>query len=229
MATFVLIHAPLAGPVTWSLVADKLRSRSHDVIVPSLPDAAEASPPYWPRYAAAVGHSLKKLPAERSLILVAHSGAGLLLPLVRQTTGRPVEAYVFVDAMVPQDGMLPDEESYFRRIAVDGFIPPFSEAVLRTVGIDDDSIRGRLLSELRPLPLGVYEEPTPVFKDWPDASCGYLRFTRTLPTAYERFVQRARRQGWAYREVDGNHFHMLVDPKVVVTALLDLVGLSSSD
>ncbi len=229
MATFVLIHAPLAGPVTWSLVADKLRSRSHDVIVPSLPDAVEASSPYWPRYAAAVGRSLKELPAERSLILVAHSGAGLLLPLVRQTTGRPVEAYVFVDAMVPEDGMLPDEESYFRGIAVDGFIPPFSEAVLRAMGLDDDSIRGRLLSELRPLPLGVYEEPIPVFEGWPDAPCGYLRFTRTLPTAYERFVQRARRRGWAYREVDGNHFHMLVDPKVVATALLELVGLSSSD
>jgi len=229
MATFVLIHAPLAGPGTWSLVADELRSRGHDVIVPSLPDAAEAGAPYWPRYAAAVGRSVEELPAERSLMLVAHSGAGLMLPLVRQTTGRPVEAYVFVDAMVPEDGMLPAEEGYFRRIAVDGFIPPFSEAVLRAVGIDDESIRGRLLSELRPLPLGVYEEPIPVFEGWPDAPCGYIRFTRTLRTAYERFVQRARRQGWAYREVDGNHFHMLVDSKVVAAALLELVGLSSSD
>jgi len=134
-----------------------------------------------------------------------------------------VDAYVFVDAMMPHDGILPDEKGYFGRIAVDGSIPPFSEAVLRAVGIEDDSIRSRLLSELRPLPLGVYEEPIHVFEGWPDAPCGYIRFTRTAPTAYERFAQRAKREGWAYRELDGGHFHMLVDPPAVASTIVELV------
>jgi len=223
MATFVLVHAPLAGPVTWSLVRQELCSRGHEVIVPSLPDTREAGPPYWPKYAAAVARALEGLPPDTLLILVAHSGAGLMLPLVRHTIGRAVQAYVFVDAMVPEDGMLPDEHGYFRRIGVDGFIPPFSEAVLKAVGIDDDTIRSRLLSELRPLPLSVYEEPIPVFTGWPDARCGYLRFTRTVPTAYERFARQAKGEGWFYREIDGNHFHMLVDPRAVADALLELV------
>ena len=223
MTTLVLIHAPLAGPLTWSFVADEMRSRGADVLVPSLTGAESAGSPYWPRYAMAVAGALEHLAADEALVLVAHSGAGNLLPLVRQISGRPVKGYLFVDAMLPEDGMRPDEVGYFRHLAVGGFIPPFSDTVLRAVGIEDPSVRHRLLGELRPLPLAVYEEPVPVFAGWPDAPCAYLRFTRTLPSAYERFVQRARGERWAYRELDGGHFHMLVDPSAVVSAIMKLL------
>ena len=226
MGTFVLIHAPLAGPSTWSLVAYELRFRGHEVLLPALPDARDMGPPYWPKYATAIANFLVPIAADVRSILVAHSGAGLLLPLVREAVGRPVASYLFVDAMIPEDGMVPDESGYFQRIAVEGFIPPFSEAILRAVGLEDDAVRGRLVSELRPLPLAVYQEAVPVFAGWPDASCAYLRFTHTIPTAYERFVERARREGWAYAELDGNHFHMLVEPRAVAEAILGLVGIS---
>jgi hypothetical protein len=223
MTTFVLIHAPLAGPSTWSRVADELRSRGWSAVVLSIAGAEGAGPPYWPRYGAMVGRSLLHLPTDMPLALVAHSGAGFFLPLARQAIARPVEAYVFMDAVVPEDGLLPDEDGYFRRIAVDGFIPPFSEAALRAAGIEDGALRARLLSELRPLPLAVYEEPVPVLPGWPDAPCAYLRFRRTMSTAYERFAGRAQREGWPYRELDGGHFHMLVDPAAVAAALIELV------
>ena len=79
----------------------------------------------------------------------------------------------------------------------------------------------RFVAELRPLPLAVYEEPIPVFEGWPDAPCGYLRFGAN--PAYDAPAERARRDGWAYREMDGAHFHMLGDPAAVAGALLDLV------
>lgn len=223
MATFVLIHAPLAGPVTWSPVASELRTRGWVAVTPSISGVEAAGPPYWPRYGAAIGRQLLTLPPDMPLALVAHRGAGFLLPLVRQCVRQPVQSYVFVDAVVPEDGMTPDEDGYFKRIAVEGSIPPFSEAALRAVGIQDDALRAQLLSELRPLPLAVYQEPVSVFSGWPDAPCAYLRFTRTIAMAYERYAGRARRESWLYRELDGGHFHMLVDPQAVAGALAELV------
>ena len=224
MPAFVLIHAPLAGPSSWSLVADELRSRGYVTVVPSLTGVADGGPPYWPRYGAAAAQALIGLPVDTPVVLVAHSGAGFFLPLVRQATGQPVQRYIFADAVVPEDGTLPDEGGYFSRIAVEGFIPPFSEEVLRLAGIEDGGVRARFVSELRSLPLAVYQEPVPVFPGWPDAPCAYLRFTRTDPGAYRDYVERALREGWGYRELPGGHFHMLVDPQAVAEALVELAG-----
>jgi hypothetical protein len=220
---FVLVRAPLAGQTTWSFVADELRSRGLLAVKPDLPDAREVGPPYWPHYGAAVGRQLIDLPEKASLVLVGHSGAGLMLPLVRQATmNRKVDRYVFVDAIVPEDGVIPDVDDYFAGIAKDGLIPPFSDAALRAMGLAENAVRQRLLAELRPLPFAVYQEPVPVFAGWPDAPCGYVRFKQTLAAAYQPYVDRALREGWAFRELDGGHFHMLVDPAAVAETLIDL-------
>ena len=44
---FVLIHSPLVGPLTWSLVAEDLRRRGIDALVPTLHDD-DTGLPYWP-------------------------------------------------------------------------------------------------------------------------------------------------------------------------------------
>src|SRR5207248_8072000 len=121
--------------------------------------------------------------------------------------------------------LFPDRDGaeQFRQAAVDGLLPTWSEEDLRE-DIPDDSLRRRFVAELRPLPLAVYEEPIPVFSGWPDAPCGYLRFTQTDPRAYEEAAQFARHEGWAYTEMQGGHFHMLVDPPGVAEALVDLVN-----
>ena len=38
------------------------------------------------------------------VVLVAHSGAGPLLPAIRASIHNPIRAYVFVDAGLPRDG-----------------------------------------------------------------------------------------------------------------------------
>ncbi len=81
------------------------------------------------------------------------------------------------------------------------------------------------MAELRPLPLAVYEEPLPVFEGWPDAPCGYLRFS----PAYEVPAERAKREGWECAEFDGGHFHMLNDPSAVADALVRLLGRMGID
>ncbi|MSP13091.1 MAG: alpha/beta hydrolase [Chloroflexi bacterium] len=227
---FVLIHSPLGGPYTWVPVAEVLRQKGVGVIVPTLTSSQESATPYWQQHAAAVAQALQAQggdPSQQPLILVGHSGAGMLLPAIRQVTGRPVAAYLFVDAGLPVAGksrldLFEDAEAAaaFRQAATGGLLPAWTEEDLREV-IPSIEQRRRFVAELRPLPLAVYEDPLPVFAGWPDAPCGYLRFGAN--PAYDTGAARALREGWAYSQLEGMHFHMLVDPPAVAQALLTLV------
>jgi hypothetical protein len=224
MTTFVLIHSPLVGPLTWTLVADELRERDVGVgaIAPVLPDSREVDPPYWKAHAEAVAEAARK--AEQHTILVGHSGAGMLLPAIRQAIGRPVVGYLFVDAGLPSNGksrldLFESKEGadQFRQAAQDGLLPIWTAEELRD-HIPDDDLRRRYVAELRPLPLAVYEEPIPVFAGWPDVPCGYLLFS----PVYESAAAHARDQGWPYARIEARHFHMLVDAPTVAKALIEL-------
>ena len=223
---FVLVHSPLVGPATWSLVAEELRRRGADVLVPSLRSDPASPQPYWEQHVRAIAEELATAPSATPLILAGHSGAGVLLPLIRQAIRRPVAAYIFVDAGLPSHGRSrldsfddPDDVDAFRQSATGGFLPVWSNDDLREV-IPDAAVREQFVAELVPLPLAVYEEALPVPDDWPDAPCGYLRFG-TNP-AYTAAADHAVQAGWPYAVLDGEHFHMLVKPAAVADALLEL-------
>ena len=42
---FVLIHSPLVGPLTWTLVADELQRKGIEVVVPVLREVEEPDTP----------------------------------------------------------------------------------------------------------------------------------------------------------------------------------------
>ena len=70
---FVLIHSPLVGPLTWSLVADEMRQRGLDVLVPHLEDFPDLNKPFWKQHAESVSQALSHIPREASLTLVVAS------------------------------------------------------------------------------------------------------------------------------------------------------------
>ena len=223
---FALIHSPLVGPYTWALVADELRRTGIGAAVPVLAEVDVAHPPFWQQHAEAAAQMVKLIPPDRPPILVGHSGAGMLLPVIRQTLSRPVAGYIFVDAGLPKDGMSrldlfesAEEAEQFRQAAKDGLLPTWSDEDLREV-IPNDEVRRRFVAELRPLPLVAYEEPLPVFTGWPDAPCGYLQFS----SVYDQPARDAQGRGWPYTRIDGGHFHMLVDPSAVASALVNLAA-----
>ncbi len=229
MATpiFTLIHSPLVGPYTWALVAEELRQRGYPVVVPELSSPAKASQPYWQLHAQAVVEALQEIPAELPLLLVAHSGAGPILPAIKMAMRNPVAGYIFADAGWPEDGKSrldvvgdPLQVERFRRSMQGEFLPVWSDAELREV-IPDDEIRRSFVCELRPLPLAVYVEPLPVFAGFPDAPCGYLRFGPN--PAYDHSAWQALQHGCKQIRLEGTHFHMLVKPVEVAEALIQLV------
>src|SRR5512138_862546 len=101
---FVLIHSPLVGVSTWQGVAHELQAEGLAVAVPDLYDTDDSSVAYWQQHAASVQQALKSVPGEQRLILVGHSGAGPLLPVIRQQLPQPIAAYMFADAGLPQAG-----------------------------------------------------------------------------------------------------------------------------
>lgn len=226
---WVFIHSPLVGPLTWQPVADEFRRGGGKALVPSLTKATEAGPPYWAHHAAAVADLVQSTSVTGPLVLVAHSGAGPLLPAIRERMELPVAGYLFVDASLPRAGASrldlldlfesPDVAAEFRMAAKDGVLPTWRNEDLRET-IPDPALRRRFVAELQPLPLAVYEEPLPVPPEWPDAPCGYLQFS----PIYEPWAMHAHRAGWACTQLAGGHFHMLVDPPTVADTLLRLAN-----
>ncbi len=238
MALFVLLHSPLTGLLTWAHVANELWERGIDVVVPGLasdPATWRAGTTYWQQHVQQVTESVAQLRSagpdsadpDEDVVLVGHSGAGVLLPAIGAALERRVAAYIFCDADLPQEGASrfdsftdTDDVESFRRAAVDEMLPPFPEAVLEQT-IPDPGVRAQFREDLRSTPLEVYEEPIPVPEGWPDAAVAYLGFSKSRD-AYRASIKTAVEGGWTFSELGGAHFHMLVDPGRVARALLDL-------
>ncbi|MFB7757916.1 alpha/beta hydrolase, partial [Streptomyces sp. NPDC056121] len=125
---FVLVHSPSVGPSTWHPVAEQLKARGHQVRVPSLLHVGAGAPPFWPRVVSAVRDDLRHVPDDSPLTLVAHSNAGLFLPVIRAGLDRPVSGSVFVDAALPaRNGPTPvappELLEFLTPMAVNGTLP----------------------------------------------------------------------------------------------------------
>jgi SAM-dependent methyltransferase/pimeloyl-ACP methyl ester carboxylesterase len=102
LSTFVLIHG--AGDVGWywHLLEAELRAHGHDVVAPDLPGDDESLE--LDDYADAV---VAAVADRRDLVVVAQSFGGFTAPLV--AVRLPVDALVFVAAMVPSSGEAPSD------------------------------------------------------------------------------------------------------------------------
>jgi hypothetical protein len=193
-------------------------------MVPDLKLSQGDDAPFWLRHTRAVVTAVRDVPANQRLVLVGHSGAGALLPAIGRAIRHSVATYVFVDAGIPKDGQSrlangPFADFVHELYRGGGCYPNWTDEDLREL-VPDAEWRQRLLAELRPPPIGFWEEPISVPAGWPDAPCAYLRFTPN--PAYDDAAAEARHRGWAYTELSGGHFHMLMDPVAVASALLDL-------
>jgi hypothetical protein len=225
---YVLIHSPLVGPLTWALVADQMRQRGLDVIVPILNDSPDSKGPFWRRPAESVSQALANIPGDTPVTLVAHSGAGPLLPAIRQSLANPVNAYVFVDADIPVNRATrldlmrsedPDWAAQFQEfLEGGGMFPTWSFDDLQEV-IPDEGLRKQMVDEIRPRGMSFFTEPISVFDGWPDAPCAYIKFS----SSYEYSGAQASQAGWPTYELEAGHFYMLIDPQAVMNLIVEAV------
>ena len=209
-----------------------MRKRGLDVLVPTLHDAPDSTEPFWKQHADSVSQALKKIPKDTFITLVAHSGAGPLLPAIRASLANPVNAYVFVDAGIPRDGATrldmmksedPEWAAQFQKELEQGDrFPTWGFNDLQEV-LPDASLRRQMVAELRPRGLNFFTEPIPVFHGWPEAPCVYIQFS----APYERPAAHAERAGWLTYRLEAGHFHMLVNPAVVTNLMIEAMNTSS--
>jgi pimeloyl-ACP methyl ester carboxylesterase len=223
---FVLIHSPLVGPTTWLPVADEFVRRGREAVAPSLLGIATAPAPQW-RHAQ---EAVRAAAAETAVpvVLVAHSGAGQLLPAIADALAVEVAALVFVDSFLPPAGgsvrlAPPGLMSQLRALANDGVLPPwsswFGENAMREL-VPEERLWATLEEEMPRLPLSYFEASVPLPGGWSACPCAYLLFSGE---PYAKSAARARDQGWPVAEIPGaGHLAMASDPIPVTDALLDL-------
>lgn len=225
---YVLIHSPLVGPLTWQPVQVEMTQRGLQVITPALTDQPYTSLPYWRQHADSLVKRLNQIAQNQKIVLVAHSGAGPLLPVMRQSVPHQISAYIFVDAGIPRDGTnrielmrLQDPEwaeQFHQELLKGGRFPTWNEQDLQEE-IPDNDLRRKMVMEINPRSLSFFTEPIPVFSGWPDAPCAYIKFS----SSYDWDFNQAKRAGWFVRELNVGHFHMLVDPPLVADMIFDAV------
>lgn len=226
--TYALIHSPLVGPFTWQLVCEALIGKGFKAFIPALLDDLNSTLPYWQQHADSVARDLAKISSKESLVLIAHSGAGPLLPAVRQRLTHSICVYVFVDAGIPRDKlsridlMKLEDSSWadrFHKSLLNGDqFPTWTANDLQEI-IPDGDTRRKLVAEIHPRSLSFFTEPIPVYDGWPDAPCVYIKFSNS----YNWDAMQAKKSGWPVYKMNAGHFHMLVEPLAVADLIIESV------
>jgi hypothetical protein len=195
-------------------------------VVPSLVGVADAPTPQWHHIPETVRIATNHL--QGSIVLVGHSGAGLLLPVIADAVTVEVAALVFVDSFLPTAaGRVPLGPPAFmdqlRELASDGVLAPwstwFGEDAMSEL-VPDERLRAALEAEMPRLPLSYFQASVPVPDAWNRRSCAYLLLTAE---PYGQSAIEARSLGWPVLEIQGvQHLAMATDAIAVTDALLGL-------
>jgi hypothetical protein len=161
------------------------------------------------------------------VVLIGHSGAGPLLPVIADALTGDVAALV-VDAFLPPSRggaplAPPAVMGHLRALATDGVLPPwpswFGEDAMREL-VPDTGLRAALEREMPRLPLSYFEASIPMPPGWSDRACAYLLFSRD---PHGTSAAGARGRGWPVRDIQGaRHLATVTDPSEVADALLEL-------
>lgn len=223
MPTIALVHSPLVGPSSWAGVAEALERTGVDVVVPDVRHAAEVGG----TVAAVVAAAVQQMPSSE-VVLVGHSGSGVLLPLIAESAGVPVAQFVFVDAhLPPTEGTRPLVDEEFRKfldeLSTDGRLPQWSTwwgADAMAALVPDEAHRSELCEEMPQVPLSYFDEEVDAVSGWADRPCGYVR----LSVLYEEQAATATKMGWPVERLSAGHLHAVVDPQAVSSAIRRVLG-----
>lgn len=218
---FVLVHSPLVGPATWRWVADALMSSGHGVAVPDLRDAVATGQP------SAVIEAALIPPVTEAPVIVGHSRAGFLLPLIAARLATPARRLLFVDAGVPpcagEASAGADFLDRLRSIATHGVLPRWStwwgDGAMKAL-VPDPGRRAEIEREMPDVPLALYESPVTMPGGWCDTLGAFL----LLSEAYRQDADTASSLGWPVIERLGTHLDIVNDPEGVARSLVELSG-----
>lgn len=222
----LLVHSPVLGPSTWNTTATLLRHRGFRCEVPDLTGVLATGPPFYPKLAAAVARPVS---GGGSVVLIAHSAAGPLIPAIADTVPGPVRA-VFVDAQLPHPGRSWFDASpaaagaHLRALADGDMLPPYHEwfpSGTFEQMLTDPTVRRRFVAELPRVPLAYFDEPAPVTRRL-SRRWAYVR----LSAVYDHVADEAARRGWWVARRDWDHLRMLTAPESIADVIAQAIAES---
>jgi hypothetical protein len=224
----VLLPSPLLPAAVWQPVVQRLARSGWSVVEMGTSEALRHPPSTTDEVR---GWFLDAIPADRDVVLIPHSNAGLYVPVL--TTERRVRGYVFVDAGLPPAAghvrVAPEEFYDFlvSKADQDGLLPPWTQWWDEDISVlfPSREVQEQVEDVQQRLPLSYFAGTLPAPSGWDQRPGAYLGFGQTY--AAERAAAAAR--GWPTAALDGRHLHLLVDPDRVaaeIQALLRQAGLA---
>lgn len=226
--SFVLLHSPFVGPGTWGPLAAILTAGGSNVVVPDFRHALNATPPLYFQIARSIADQIRSVGGADEITLVAHSGAGALVPAITRRDDR-IRSVVFVDAVMPHPGKRwldiapPELTDRLMALAKGGRLPRWHrwwpKGTLEAI-VTDEAALSAFVAELHEIPLAYLEEIAPLGSIPSATRCSYLQ----LSAPYKAECEEARRKGWRVERLDLHHLAMLTQAAAVESALQALVA-----
>jgi pimeloyl-ACP methyl ester carboxylesterase len=214
VATFLLVHGAWHDGACWDAVRAELEELGHRTAAPDLPVDDPAAG--WERHAETVAGALGDDPAA---IVVAHSWAGRVLPLVASL--RPVSRLVYLCARIPATRS--DEPVAYRPGAFEGIEerPDGSRIVVdpaHMYGRVPAAVAARAAAGLRPQ---YWPEPPELDVRAHPRAYILCREDEFAPLEWSRWAAREM-LGVEPIELEGGHFPMLEQPAALARILAGL-------
>lgn len=185
--------------------------------------ALQTAPPYWLAHTHLVRNSLADLPTDVPLVLVGHSGAGPLLPLLAQQLDPTVAGFIYVDAGLPHigpwlAGAPPDFARRLETLVVDGMLPKWTDwwdPADLAAELPDPEQRTAIADTLEPLPFAMFTEDRPDPSTWRMLPSAYLQ----LSAGYAGDAAAARSLGWPTQTLNSTHLGLITEPNWVAAGI----------
>lgn len=205
MRSWLLVHSPLLGPSSWAGVARELTALGDAVCVPDLRATLLTGPPFaGPQAQVATGG------VTGEVVVVVHSAAGGLAPLIATTLSVRPAGVVFVDARLPSPGrsrldtLPPGAADHLISMSRQGLLPPWPswwpEEVLTEL-VPDRAERAVLVADSPAIPLALLEERLPSATIPDGVASSFIR----LSGGYDDDAARAALLGWKVQRHDADH------------------------
>lgn len=214
----LLLHSPLVGPPSVAPLAAELRRRGHTVVLPDLTGVVREPRPAW-----MIDAAIASVAATDVDLVLAHSGAGAILPVVAAAIG--ARAMIFLDAVLPDPAAthhLPDDalrELLAQQVDTSGQLRPWldwwSPDVVAALLPDIDD-RRRVADACTRVPAAFYDQPVPLPSSWVPG--GYL----ALGGGYPHELGRAADLGWPCRSLGLTHLATVTHAGDVTDGVLDV-------
>jgi pimeloyl-ACP methyl ester carboxylesterase len=221
MKTFGLVHGGSLGGWCWEMLLPEIEKRGHRAATMDLPledQSAGAA-----RFAEAV---LDAFAGIDELVLVGHSFAGLITPLV--AARRSTERLVFIHSLLPRPGQsiadqLAAEPDMFNPDMLKAEGPWWADEAIAIRFLFHDcpaEVAQRAFTRLRPMESQLAMAEITPLEVWPDVPCSYILCAedRTATPAWARRAARER-LGVDPIEIPGGHCPMLSCPQHLAEAL----------